>query len=110
VALGPRGTLAYLFCDDGLRLCVRHADSESTVAIEPNPLRSGENIIAFGAQGQLLFVGRGDGVLEVRRSQDGALLHSLPLHAGGFKAMQVHETVLWTLGEDGLVLAVGIPA
>ena len=64
--------------------------------------------LAFSRDGALLFVGASDGVLEVRRSDDGTLLRELPLHVGGYVALQCCGEAMWTMGHDGIVRVLGL--
>ena len=66
--------------------------------------------LAFSCDGGLVFVGATDGVLEVRRAADGELLRELPLHAGGFTDVQRCGEGIATMGDDGVVLFVGVAA
>jgi hypothetical protein len=66
--------------------------------------------LAFSRDGGLLFVGATDGVLEIRRAADGELLRELPLHAGGFSDVQRCGEAIVTMGDDGIVLFLGVAA
>lgn len=65
--------------------------------------------ITFSADDDLIFVGRADGDIEVRATADGALLRTLPLHMGALKALVTRAGLVWSLGEDGRLFALGIP-
>lgn len=100
VALGPRGFLAFLMGHEKLHLRA----PGSPLRVLTIPPRKGHQSprLAFSRDGALLFVGASDGVLEVRRSDDGTLLRELPLHVGGFVALQCCGEALWTMGADGI--------
>lgn len=107
VALGPPGFLAFVHAGD--QLCMRTTGSPQRVLTVVLPPRRGHGSprLAFSRDGSLLFVGASDGVLEVRRSDDGSLLRELPLHHGGYAALQCCGEAIWTMGDDGLGHVVG---
>lgn len=107
VALGPRGFLAFHTADE-LRL--RTPGAPMRVLTLPPRKGHGSSGLAFSRDGALLFVGASDGVLEVRRSDDGTLLRELPLHFGGHVAVRCCGEAMWTMGDDGLVHVVGLAA
>jgi len=105
VALGPRGFVA---CVDSRRLLIT-TPAAGDVELELAQRTGHEAIrLAFSSTGELLFVGCSDGVLEVRRSVDGALLRELGLHAGGFVALLRCGEAVWSMGKDGVVHIVGV--
>lgn len=104
VALGPRGFLAFQ-CGDQLHF--RTPGAPERVLTMPPRKGHQSTRLAFSRDGALLFVGALDGVLEVRRSDDGALLRELPLHFGSYVALQCCGEAIWTMGEDGLVHVLG---
>lgn len=106
VALGPRGFIAFQHGADQLHLRTP-GTQERVLTLAP---RRGHGLtrLAFSRDGALLFVGASDGVLEVRRSHDGTLLRALPLHFGGYVALQACGEAVWTAGADGLVHVVGV--
>lgn len=106
VALGPPGFLAFHTGPDQLHL--RTPGSPKRVLTLPPRKGHGSTRLAFSRDGALLFVGARDGMLEVRRSDDGTLLRELPLHAGSHVALQCCGEALWTMGEDGLVHVLGL--
>lgn len=105
VALGPRGFLAIL--EDPDRLHLRTPGTPERVLTLPPREGFEPPRLAFSRDGALLFVGAGDGVLEVRRSDDGTLLRELPVHAGGYVALQGCGEAIWTMGKDGLGFVLG---
>lgn len=112
IALGPRGYLAYSTSTsrDDRQVLVRTPDRPD-VAVPLTREGSYEaDLLAFSADGALLFVGAPDGTLEVRRARDGEVLSARKLHAGAFTDMIVRGDVLWTMGKDGCVFALGVPA
>lgn len=106
VALGPRGFSACVLRPDQLHIRTPgRPERTRTLAT-----RGGHTSprLAFSRDGALLFVGASDGVLEVRRADDGALLRELPLHVHGFAALRRCGEAVWTMGADGLGLVVGL--
>lgn len=106
VALGPRGFFAFVTGPDQLHVRVPGA-AKRVLTLPP---RKGHQRprLAFSRDGALLFVGASDGVLEVRRADDGTLLRELPLHVGGFVALQCCGEAMWTMGQDGIVHVLGL--
>lgn len=104
VALGPPGFLACKIGSDRLLLSTPRGEVEVT---RPRRAHAGVERLAFSRDGELVFVGTLDGVLEVRRTEDGALLRELPLHLGAFTALQPCGDELWTMGDDGVIHIVG---
>ncbi|MCA9663029.1 MAG: WD40 repeat domain-containing protein [Myxococcales bacterium] len=107
VALGPAGHVAIAAAGE---LIVRTpAGGEQRLQLGARE-GFGSLRLAFSRDGGLLFVGATDGVLEVRRAADGELLRELPLHAGGFTDVQRCGEGIATMGDDGVVLFVGVAA
>lgn len=107
VALGPRGYWACVY--KGQELTIGLPDSQKcTVELAKRDGHSSPRL-AFSRDGGLLFIGASDGVLEVRRTRDGALLHEVQLHSGEFKGLQCCGETLWSIGRDGTLLFVGVP-
>ncbi len=73
----------------------------------------GRTMLVFGDEssdeGSLLFVGRTSGVLEVRDARDGSLLREIAAHAGPFRGLVYRAGLVWSLGDDSVIRAFGVP-
>lgn len=105
VALGPPGFVAFVVAGTGKLSLHRPGARERSITL---PLDEGLPRLAFSRDGELLFIGTGKGVLEVRRSDDGTLLRELPLHVGGYVSLRCCCEAIWTMGDDGIVHVVGL--
>jgi WD40 repeat protein len=83
--------------DDGAARLYR-LGSEEPVAVWPGALVTA---LAFDPSGRLLAIGRVNGVVEVRRSADGALVSGAAKHASEVRSLAFRA--------DGAVLAVAAP-
>ena len=104
VALGPRGYLAYLISGELVLRTPLSAELRLPTATD------GGQRLAFSRRGDLLFRGTPDGVLEIRRTGDGSVLRELRLHVGDIVALESVDEAIWTMGSDGIVHVLGLPA
>ena len=111
IALGPRGYLVFSTSPPrgDREVLVRAPDRPDVTLSITRPGYNHPELYAFSADGALLFVGAADGTLEVRRTSDCEVIAQRRLHAGPFADLCVRGDVLWTMGADGCVFAVGVP-
>lgn len=109
VALG-RTRVALVVADGERRtLIIRDGEAETRADLGLPRHHWGRQHLAFSADESLIFVGRADGDVEVRATADGALLRAMPLHAGRLVALTTRAGLVWSLGTDGRLCALGVP-
>ena len=111
IALGPEGFMAYQRSGSDVReLVIRTPDHPDAVVTLDRGATYEYEQLEFSADGALLYVGAPDGTLEVRWSTDGEVLATRQLHAGAFLDVLTRGDTVWTMGKDGVVHVLGVPA